>query len=362
MPDISDANILVINPGSTSTKIALYNDENELLDENIGHRIEDLSRFNKASDQDLYRMEIIVRVLRERSVNFSKIQAVVGRGGLIYPIEGGTYTVNDQMVADLKRGVMGDHPSNCGGLIAYAISKSLGCEAFIVDPVVVDELDPYARISGMPLIKRKSIFHALNQKAVARDIAKKLNKKYNTLNLIIAHLGGGITVGLHKNGRVVDVNNGLDGDGPFSAERSGGVPVGDLIKACFSGEYTLAEMKKLVKGHGGMVAYLGTQDMRIVEEQVQDCVEQASLIYHAMAYQVSKEIGALATVVKGKIDAIALTGGMAKSERFVKLIKDAVDFIAPVHIVPGEQEMRALALGALRVLRGEEQAKIYGHG
>jgi len=361
MPDISDANILVINPGSTSTKIALYYDEDELLDENIGHRIEDLSRFNKASDQDLYRMEIIVRVLRERGVNFSKIHAVVGRGGLIYPIEGGTYTVNDQMVADLKRGVMGDHPSNCGGLIAYAISKSLGCEAFIVDPVVVDELEPYARISGMPLIKRKSIFHALNQKAVARDIARKLNKKYDMLNLIIAHMGGGITVGLHKSGRVVDVNNGLDGDGPFSAERSGGVPVGDLIKACFSGEYTLAEMKKLVKGHGGMVAYMGTQDMRIVEEQVQDGDEQAGLIYHAMAYQVSKEIGALATVARGKIDAIALTGGMAKSERFVKLIKDSVEFIAPVHIVPGEQEMRALALGALRVLRGEEQAKIYRH-
>ncbi len=260
MPEITDANILVINPGSTSTKIALFNDEKEVLNESIGHRIEDLSRFNKASDQDLYRMEIIVRVLREHRIDFTKIQAVVGRGGLIHPIEGGTYTVNDQMVADLKRGVMGDHPSNCGGLIAYAISKSLGCEAYIVDPVVVDELEPSARISGMPLIKRKSIFHALNQKAVARDIAKKLNKSYNNVNLIVAHMGGGITVGLHKKGRVIDVNNGLDGDGPFSAERSGGVPVGDLIKACFSGEYNLAEMKKTGKrswGYGGLSWYTG---------------------------------------------------------------------------------------------------------
>ncbi len=361
MPEISDANILVINPGSTSTKIALFADDQEVLNEGIGHRIEDLSRFNKASDQDLYRMEIIVRVLRERGVDFTKIKAVVGRGGLIRPIEGGTYYVNDQMVADLKRGVMGDHPSNCGGLIAYAISKSLGCDAFIVDPVVVDELEPYARVSGMPLIRRKSIFHALNQKAVARDVARQLNKTYQSVNLIIAHMGGGITVGVHKKGRVIDVNNGLDGDGPFSAERSGGVPVGDLIKACFSGEYNLSEMKKLIKGHGGMVAYLGTQDMRIVEERVQEGDEEARLIYHTMAYQVSKEIGALSTVVKGEVDAIALTGGMAKSERFVNLIKDAVAFIAPVFIVPGEQEMRALALGALRVMRNEETAQTYQH-
>ena len=361
MPEIPKANIIVINPGSTSTKIALFDNETEILNENIGHRIEDLSRFNKASDQDLYRMEIIVRFLRERRLDFAKIQAVVGRGGLIHPIEGGTYTVNDQMVADLKRGVMGDHPSNCGGLIAYAISKSLGCEAFIVDPVVVDEMEPCARISGMPLIERKSIFHALNQKAVARDVAKQLNKPYDRLNLIIAHLGGGITVGLHKQGRVVDVNNGLDGDGPFSAERSGGVPVGDLIKACFSGEYNQSEMRKLVKGHGGMVAYLGTQDMRIVEEQVSDGDENARLIYHAMTYQVAKEIGALATVVHGSVDAIALTGGMARSERFVGLIRDSVAFIAPVYVIPGEEEMRALALGALRVLCGEEKAKNYHH-
>ena len=359
MSEHADANILVVNPGSTSTKISLFKDDEEILTENIAHKIEDLSRFNRASDQDLYRMEIIVRVLRERNVAIDKIRAVVGRGGLLRPIEGGTYGVNDEMVADLKKGVMGDHPSNCGGLIAYAISKSLGCDAYIVDPVVVDEMDPIAKVSGMPLISRKSIFHALNQKAVAREAAKQLNKRYEEVNLIIAHLGGGITVGCHVAGRVVDVNNGLDGDGPFSAERSGGVPVGDLVKACFSGTYNLQEMKKLIKGHGGMVAYLGTHDMRIVEEQVADGNSEARLIYEAMAYQVCKEIGALSTVVAGKIDAIALTGGMAKSEAFVERIKKRIEFIAPVSVFPGEQEMKALALGALRVMRSEEQAKVY---
>ena len=353
------ANILVINPGSTSTKISLFLDDTEIMTEAINHKVEDLSRFNKASDQDLYRMEIIVRVLREKNVDFSAIKAIVGRGGLLRPIEGGTYTVNDQMIADLKRGIMGDHPSNCGGLIAYAISKSLGSAAFIVDPVVVDELSAVARISGMPLIKRKSIFHALNQKAVARQVAAELKKAYKEINVIIAHLGGGITVGCHKRGRVVDVNNGLDGDGPFSAERSGSVPVGDLIKACFSRDYTLSEMKKLVKGHGGMVAYLGTNDMRIVERQIQEKNEKAQLIYKAMAYQICKEIGSLSTVVDGNLDAIALTGGMAKSKMFIKMITEKIKFLAPVFVYPGEQEMRALAMGALRVLRGEEEAKTY---
>jgi butyrate kinase len=351
--------LLVVNPGSTTTKISLFENENETFTETISHKIEELSRFNRASDQDLYRMEIIIRVLRENQIDLNSITAVVGRGGLLRPIEGGTYSVNEQMVADLKRGVLGDHPSNCGGLIAYAISKALGCHAYIVDPVVVDEMEPIARISGMPLIPRRSIFHALNQKAVARDTAKKINKTYAESNLIIAHLGGGITVGAHRNGRVIDVNNGLDGDGPFSPERSGAVPVGDLVKAAFSGEYTLPEMKKLIKGHGGMVAYLGSHDLRVIEERLKDRDEQATLIYEAMAYQVSKEIGAAATVLEGKVDAIALTGGIAKSNQFVDLIKKRVAFIANVFVSPGEQEMLALALGGLRVLYGDEEAKVY---
>jgi butyrate kinase len=351
--------ILVVNPGSTSTKIAVFNDLEEIFTDNIHHKIEDLARFNKASDQDLYRMEIIIRVLRDRNIDINNIQAVVGRGGLLRPIQGGTYTVNDQMVADLKRGVMGDHPSNCGGLIAYAISKSLGCEAYIVDPVVVDEMSALAKISGMPLIERKSIFHALNQKAVGRDVAQQLGKPYEQVNLIIAHMGGGTTIGCHSYGRVIDVNNGLDGDGPFSPERSGGVPIGDLIKACFSGEYTLQEMKKLVKGHGGMVAYLGTHDIRIVEDKIDGGDQKAKLVYDAMAYQIAKEIGAAATVVSGKVDGIILTGGLANSTRFTDHIKERVQFIGPLYILPGEREMKALAMGALRVLNGTEEIKRY---
>jgi butyrate kinase len=353
------ADILAINPGSTSTKISLFKGTEEVLTENIGHKIEDLARFNKASDQDLYRMEIIVRVLREKNVDLTGIKAVVGRGGLIRPIEGGTYYVNDEMVADLKKGVMGDHPSNCGGLIAYAISKSLECEAFIVDPVVVDEMEPIAKISGMPLIERKSIFHALNQKAVGREVAAQIKKPYSDMNLIIAHMGGGITVGCHAKGRVIDVNNGLDGDGPFSPERSGAVPIGDLIKGCFTGEYTFPEMKKLVKGHGGMVAYLGTHDMREVEKRIDNGDQKAKIVFEAMAYQIAKEIGAMSTVISGEIDAIILTGGMAFSDKLVDLIKTRVEFIAPIYVLPGEHEMKALALGALRVLEGEEKAKTY---
>jgi butyrate kinase len=351
--------ILAINPGSTTTKISLFKGESEEFTQTITHKIEELSRFNKASDQDLYRMEIIITYLREHKIALDQIKAVVGRGGLLRPIEGGTYIVNEQMVADLKKGIMGDHPSNCGGLIAYALSKALGCQAFIVDPVVVDEMEPIAKISGMPLIQRKSIFHALNQKAVARDAARQLGKTYQEVNLIVTHLGGGITVGAHRNGRVVDVNNGLDGDGPFSPERSGSVPVGDLVKTAFSGAYTFPEMKKLIKGLGGMVAYLGTNDLRAVEEMSNKGDEKADLLFKAMAYQVSKEIGALAAVLCGKVDAVVLTGGIARSEKFVGFIKEHVSFIAPVMIYPGEQEMRALALGGLRVLLGEEGAKKY---
>jgi len=356
-----NGNILVINPGSTSTKISLFRNDQEVFTENIPHKIEELSRYHRATDQDLYRMELVIRVLRDKNVDLYKIKAVVGRGGLIYPVQGGTFTVNDQMIADLRKGVMGDHPSNCGGLIAYAISRSLGCEAYIVDPVVVDEMEPIAKVSGMPLIKRKSIFHALNQRATAHQVAAQLKKPYNKLNIIVAHMGGGISVGIHVNGRVVDVNNALNGDGPFSAERTGSVPVGDLIRVCYSGEYTHDEMQKLIVGHGGMVAYLGTQDLRAVEDDIKKGKEESRLIYEAMAYQVAKEIGALATVVNGKVDAITLTGGMAKSKQFVKLITSRVEFIAPVLVIPGEQEMRALAMGALRVLKHQEKAKTYRH-
>jgi butyrate kinase len=356
---MSEPHILVINPGSTSTKVSLFEGEKEIFTETIEHRLEDLARFNKASDQDLYRMELIIESLHRKKIEAGKIKAIVGRGGLLKPIEGGTYRVNQQMVADLRRGVQGDHPSNCGGLIAYAISKNINCDAFIVDPVVVDELQELARLSGMPLIPRRSIFHALNQKSVARQVAEKLGKKYSDINIIVAHLGGGITVGAHRQGRVIDVNNGLDGDGPYSPERSGDVPVGDLVKACFSGEYTYADMKKLIKGHGGVVAYLGTNDMKLVEKEVMQGNEKYCLIYEGIAYQVAKAVGSCATVLNGKVDAVCISGGLAYSEILVNWIRERVDWIAQVMIFPGEEEMKALAQGALRVLRGEEAAKEY---
>lgn len=356
---MSEPHILVINPGSTSTKVSLFDGEKEIFTGSIEHKLEDLARFNKASDQDIYRMELIISTLQTNKINTSQIKAIVGRGGLLKPIEGGTYRVNQEMVADLRRGIQGDHPSNCGGLIAYTISKNINCEAFIVDPVVVDELQDIARLSGMPLIRRRSIFHALNQKAVARQAAQRLDKKYDEINVIVAHLGGGITVGAHQHGRVIDVNNGLDGDGPYSPERSGGVPVGDLAKACFSGEYTFADMKKLIKGHGGVVAYLGSRDMKQVEEEVNAGNQEYSQIYEGLAYQVAKEVGACAAVLSGKVDAICITGGLAFSKILVQWIEERVKWIAPVLIYPGEEEMKALALGGLRVLRGEEKAKDY---
>ena len=354
-----DFKILAINPGSTSTKIAVFDGDEELFSENIEHRIEELSRFNRASEQDIYRMEIILKALERRQFDIKQLDGIVGRGGLLKPIEGGTYKVNQQMLADLKSGIQGDHPSNCGGLIAYTISKMIDVPAYIVDPVVVDELDDVARLSGMPLIRRRSIFHALNQKSVARQLAEKLGKKYNEVNVIVAHMGGGITVGAHKKGRVVDVNNGLDGDGPFSPERSGGVPVGDLVKAIFTRGYSLAEMRKLIKGHGGMVAYLGTHNVKEVEQEVKKGNQEFELVYRAMAYQVAREIGSLCPVLNCQVDGIALTGGIAYSDLFCGWIEERVKGIAPVYRYPGEKEMWALAQGALRVLRGEEKAKYY---
>jgi butyrate kinase len=351
--------ILVINPGSTTTKISVFLNEEELITDTIQHPLEELSRFNRASDQDAFRMQVIIKFLKDKEIDLLSLNAIVGRGGMLKPIKGGTYRVNHQMLTDLRKGVQGDHPSNCGGLIAHAMAKQIGCEAFIVDPVVVDELHDLARLSGMPLIKRRSIFHALNQKAIARKAAKKLNKKYDEINLIVAHLGGGITVGAHLKGQVVDVNNGLDGDGPYSPERAGSVPAADLIRACYGGEYNLSEMLKLVKGHGGVVAYLGTNDMRNVEKEVNKGNKKFHLVYEGIAYQVAKEIGSCATILNGKVDAICLTGGLIRSKMIETWISERVDWIAPILIFPGEEEMRSLASGALRVLIGEEEAKEY---
>ncbi len=352
--------IIVINPGSTSTKVSVFEKSEEIFTDTIKHKVEELSRFNTSADQDQYRMKFILQLLRKKKIDPSKVSAVVGRGGLLRPIEGGTYEVNDTMISDLRKGLMGDHPSNCGGLIAKEMADKFGgARAFIVDPVVVDEMCDLARLSGMPLLKRKSIFHALNQKAVAREAAKKLGKKYREGNFIVAHLGGGVSVGAHKKGRVIDVNNGLDGDGPYSPNRSGGVPVGDIINIAYSGEYMHYEMQQLIKGHGGIVAYLGTNDMFHVEQEVLKGNEEYRLVFEGMAYQVAKEIGQCAAVLEGDIDAICITGGLANSKIMVEWIEKRVKWIAPVMIFPGEEEMKALAFGALRVLSGEEKAKKY---
>ncbi len=356
---MSSFKILVINPGSTSTKIAVYQDEEQILYKNIDHSREELAPYPTMVDQLPLRKKVIFETLNENGIKLSELNAVSGRGGLLWPISGGTYEVNDQMLEDLKVGVQGQHASNLGGLIANEIVQDIGGRAFIVDPVIVDEMEPVARYSGIPEIERRSIFHALNQKAVARQAARDMDKKYENCNLIVAHLGGGISVGAHANGQVIDVNNALDGEGPFSPNRSGGLPVGDLIKMCFSGKYTQEEILKKIVGEGGLVAYLGTADLRKIEEWVETGDEEAYLIFRAMAYQVAKDIGSMATVLKGQVDAIILTGGMAYSERLTKLISDRVSFIAPVVKYPGESEQEALALGALRVLRGEEEAKDY---
>jgi butyrate kinase len=351
--------LLIINPGSTSTKIGVYEDEKPIIVETLRHSSEEISKFNSIYEQFEFRKETILGILREKDFDINSLDAVIGRGGLLKPIEGGTYQVNEVMLQDLKVGILGQHASNLGGIIANEIAKGLNISAFIVDPVVVDELEEVARISGIPEIQRISIFHALNQKAVAKRYANETGRKYEEVNVIVAHLGGGISVGAHRNGRVIDVNNALDGEGPFSPERSGGLPVGDLIKLCYSGKYTYEEVKKMINGKGGFVAHYNTNDARVVAQAMREGDNKAELLLKAMAYQVAKEIGKCAAVLCGNVDAIILTGGIAYGKEIVELITERVAFIAPVVVYPGEDELLALAQGGLRVLSGEEPAKIY---
>ncbi|WP_174734195.1 butyrate kinase [Mesobacillus harenae] len=351
--------ILVINPGSTSTKIGVFDNGISVVEKTIRHEAEVISTYENIIDQYEFRKNTILETLDNEGINISKLSAVCGRGGLLQPIEGGTYAVNEEMLADLRIGYSGQHASNLGGILAFEIASGLNIPSYIVDPVVVDELSPIARISGFSLIERKSIFHALNQKAVARRVAKELGRRYEDLNLIVTHLGGGITVGAHKQGRVVDVNNGLHGDGPFSPERAGTVPAGDLVSLCFSGDYFRDEIMKKLVGQGGLVGYLGTNDALRVEKMIEKGNDQAKLIYSAMAYQVAKEIGSASAVLSGKIDAIVLTGGLAYGKGFVNDISERVSWIADIIVHPGENELQALAEGALRVLGGEEEAKTY---
>ena len=351
--------LLVINPGSTSTKIAVFDNEKPVFEETIRHSTEELAPYATVADQFEFRKNMILDTLNAKGINITKLSAVIGRGGLLKPIQSGIYEVNDAMLKDLREAKRGQHASNLGGILAYEIASPLHIPAYIVDPVVVDELDDIARITGMPELERISIFHALNQKAVARRAAKDLGKAYEELNLIVAHLGGGISVGAHKKGRVVEVNNALDGEGPMSPERAGTLPVGGLIKLCYSGKYTIDEMKKKIVGKGGLVAHLGTNDGREVVRRIEAGDKHAELVYRAMAYQVAKEIGACAAALEGKVDAICLTGGLAYDKLLTGWIKESVEFISQVLVYPGEDEMIALAEGGLRVLRKEEEPKVY---
>lgn len=352
--------ILVINPGSTSTKIAIFQQEKVIFLKTIKYSLEMLGKYPRITDQYEYRREVILSELRNSDVPMESIHAVIGRGGLINPIASGVYHVNEAMRKDLLECKRGEHASNLGGLIAYDIAKLIpSAEAFIADPVVVDELDPLARYSGHPAFERTSIFHALNQKAIARSHANSIMKKYEEMNFIVAHLGGGITVGAHRKGKVVDVNQGLDGDGPFSPERSGSLPVGALLKAAFSGKYTYEEMYGMVLGNGGMMAYLGTNDAYIAEREAKDGDEKCREVMEAMAYQVAKEIGGMSAVLKGEVDAILITGGIANSKWFCNLVIERVYRIAPVHLYPGQDEMGALAENALLALNGEIEIKEY---
>ena len=351
--------LLIINPGSTSTKIGVYEGEKEILEETLRHSAEEILKYDTIFDQLDFRKKVILKVLKEKGIDINELDAVVGRGGMLKPIEGGTYEVNEAMVEDLKIGVQGPHASNLGGILSNEIAKEIGKRAFIVDPVVVDEMEDVARLSGVPELPRKSKFHALNQKAVAKRYAKEHNTSYEDVNLIVVHMGGGVSVGAHRKGRVIDVNNALDGDGPFSPERAGGVPSGELLEMCFSGKYSKEEVYKKLVGKGGFVAYANTNDARDLIKLSQEGDEKGSLIFDAFIYQIAKEIGSMAVVLDGEVDAIVLTGGIAYSDYVTNAINKKVKWIAPMVVYGGEDELLALAQGAIRVLDGVEEAKIY---
>ena len=352
--------LLIINPGSTSTKIAVFQEKECVFKTNIKHSAEDIAPFEHIADQYHFRKEVILNTLKDAGIELNDLSMVVGRGGLLKPLTSGIYEVNEAMKRDLVNSPVGEHACNLGGLIADDIAKSVGVKAYIADPVIVDEMEDVARFSGHPAFPRMSVFHALNQKMIARQHATAVGKKYEDLNLIGIHLGGGISVAAHKKGRVVDVNNALNGDGPFTPERSGALPSGPLMNACFSGKYTKKEIDLMLKGQGGFVAYLGTNDAMEVENQVKAGNKEWELVYRAMAYQVAKEVGGLAaSAFCMDVDAIFVTGGMAYDKNFCKILEAHLGKIAPVCVYPGEDEMMALTLNGLMVLNNEIEAKIY---
>jgi butyrate kinase len=358
--------LLVINPGSTSTKVAVYEDEKHTFIETLRHASEEIGAFSHILDQYEFRLNIILELLHNREISLGSLSAVVARGGLLRPIPSGTYRVNEQMVTELcDRHKEREHASSLGALLAQELAQRAGVPAFIVDPVCVDEFDDLARVSGLPEIERRSLSHALNIKAVARRVAHQLGRPYAHLHLVVVHMGGGISVTAHRRGQMIDVNQALDGTGPFAPERAGGLPVGDVVRMCFGVapyrdlKLTYDQMVEKLAGRGGLVAHLGTNSAVEVEQRIEGGDEHARLIYEAMAYQIAKEIGAMATVLRGDVDAIVITGGVAHSDMLLGWIRERVAWIAPLLVYPGEDEMLALAQGAMRVLSGEDFARDY---
>ena len=363
--------VLVINPGSTSTRLALYGKTGDLFTERVAHNSAELARFPTVSDQLEFRKQVILELLHSRCEFVpQEVSAVIGRGGLLHPLPGGVYRVNEAMKEDLASARYGSHASNLGGLLADLLAAELGVEAFIADPVVVDELSPLARYSGLPEISRKSIFHALNQKSTAKKAAVRLGKEYSECNLIVAHLGGGTSVGIHQHGRVTDVNNALDGDGPFSIERAGELPSGDWMRYILTHSEDVRDLQKKLTGRGGIVAYLGCNDARLIEQAIEAylggsepedsldgkrCLE----VVRAMCYQIAKEICSLAAVVAGELDAVVLTGGLVHDRRIVEEVGSRVRFLAPLLVFPGENEMEALATAAMEAVKGTEPVLEY---
>jgi len=351
--------ILVINPGSTSTKVAVYADREKIFTDNIKHRQEDLTQFRNNYDQKEFRFNLICSTLSQHGIELSDINVVIGRGGLGKPIEGGVYSINNAMLDDVKNAVFGDHVANLGPIIAKELADSINVPALVMDPVSVDEMEPVARISGLKELARISMMHTLNSRAVAKSVADEKGKRYEDLRFIVAHLGAGISITPHVGGRIIDCNNANEG-GPMCPDRSGSLPVRSLVKLCYSGKYADAEtLIRKMNREGGLYDHLGTKDLSEAEKMAKDGNEYADLIINAMIYQIAKEIGAMATVLKGDVDYIIMTGGMAYSERLTRELTDRVGFIAPIIIKPGENELEALAYGALSAMRGEETIKVY---
>ncbi len=350
--------ILAINPGGTSTKIGFFEDEKEVFVERIDHSAEELSKFERIADQKDYRASLVLEALKKHGIELKTLSAVVGRGGLLKPLKSGTYRVNEKMLEDLRKAERGEHASNLGAMIAYEIAKPLGIPAFIVDPVSVDELPEIAKITGMKELEKPVLSHALNTKAVAKRFAKEQGRRYEELRLIVVHMGSGNSVSAHEGGKMIDVTNSME-EGSFGMDRAGSVPCMQLLKLAFSGKYEFSQLKKMLFGEGGVYSYLRTKDFREAKKMVEEGNEKAVKVVEAMAYQIAKDVGAMATVLEGKVDAILLTGGIAHNDWFVEKIKKRISFIGPVYVYPGEDELKALTEGALRVLKGEEEAKEY---